>query len=242
MAEILKWQHWNRTRSTRFLSVLWFISIGVGTYARNHLLDLAFTDVANCSVDVLPYIADHKIVMSYLPLPEVLETNVPRDVWVFAKADWSSLSEALGKYNWANLEEGSAEDALAYFLEILWLHLVKFIPRKSIVTRKSTHPWLNEKCKEAVLRKNRAEGTGNFGTECENCNRILNVERAAWMQRTKDQLAALPRSSKKWWRLNRLGLLHKRALGLSHPSFDRLLPWYSSRFEPGGGHGHKNFV
>ena len=181
-----------------------------------YLLDLALTDVANCSVDVLPYIADHKMVMSYLPLPEVLETNVPRDVWVFAKADWSSLSEALGKYNWANLEEGSAEDALAYFLEILWLHLVKFIPRKSIVTRKSTHPWLNEKCKEAVLRKNRAEGTGNFGTECENCNRILNVERAAWVQRTKDQLAALPRSSKKWWRLNRQ-LMRRRAAATSIP-------------------------
>ena len=35
-----------------------------------------------------------------------------------------------------------------------------------------------------------------------------------------------------------LGLLHKRVLGLCHPSFERLLPWYSSRFEPGGGHGH----
>jgi len=35
-----------------------------------------------------------------------------------------------------------------------------------------------------------------------------------------------------------LGLLHKRVLGLCHPSFERLLPWYSSRFEPSRGHGH----
>jgi hypothetical protein len=35
-----------------------------------------------------------------------------------------------------------------------------------------------------------------------------------------------------------LGLLHKRVLGLCHPSFDRLLPWYSSRFQPARGHGH----
>ena len=35
-----------------------------------------------------------------------------------------------------------------------------------------------------------------------------------------------------------LGLLHKRVLGLCHPSFERLLPWYSSRFEPSRGHAH----
>ena len=35
-----------------------------------------------------------------------------------------------------------------------------------------------------------------------------------------------------------LGLLHKRVLGLCHPSFDRLLPWYTSRFDAPRGHGH----
>ena len=64
-----------------------------------YLLDLAFTDVENCSSIVLPYIADHKMVMSQLPLPEILETNVSREVWVFAKADWNHLSEALGDFN-----------------------------------------------------------------------------------------------------------------------------------------------
>ena len=65
-----------------------------------YLLDLALTDVANCSSTVLPYIADHKMVMSQLPLPEILETSVSREVWVFAKADWKSLSDALGNYDW----------------------------------------------------------------------------------------------------------------------------------------------
>ena len=35
-----------------------------------------------------------------------------------------------------------------------------------------------------------------------------------------------------------LGLLHKRVLGLCHPSFERLLPWYTQRFETGRGFGH----
>ena len=35
-----------------------------------------------------------------------------------------------------------------------------------------------------------------------------------------------------------LGLLHKRVLGQCHPSFDRLLPWYSDRFTEARGLGH----
>ena len=35
-----------------------------------------------------------------------------------------------------------------------------------------------------------------------------------------------------------LGLLHKRVLGLCHPSFERLLPWYNSRFNEARRLGH----
>jgi hypothetical protein len=35
-----------------------------------------------------------------------------------------------------------------------------------------------------------------------------------------------------------LGLLHKRVLGKCHPSFQRLLPFYSERFSESTGHGH----
>ena len=35
-----------------------------------------------------------------------------------------------------------------------------------------------------------------------------------------------------------LGLLHKRVLGKCHPSFDRLLPWWISKFSEPRGRGH----
>ncbi len=35
-----------------------------------------------------------------------------------------------------------------------------------------------------------------------------------------------------------LGLLHKRVLGLCHPSFDKLLPWYSQHFSSPRAVGH----
>ena len=35
-----------------------------------------------------------------------------------------------------------------------------------------------------------------------------------------------------------LGLLHKRVLGLCHPTFDKLLPWYSDHFDTPRAVGH----
>ena len=35
-----------------------------------------------------------------------------------------------------------------------------------------------------------------------------------------------------------LGLLHKRVLGQCHRSFDKLLPWYTQRFDTNRGFGH----
>jgi len=35
-----------------------------------------------------------------------------------------------------------------------------------------------------------------------------------------------------------LGLLHKRVLGKAHPTFEKLLPWYTERFPEGRSQGH----
>ena len=40
------------------------------------------------------------------------------------------------------------------------------------------------------------------------------------------------------WNIAILGLLHKRVIGECHPSFERLLPWYTHRFESPRGLGH----
>ena len=162
----------------------------------DYLLDLVLTNISPCTVSVLPAIADHKSVLTKLPVPEVLEVSIKREVWILAKANWKSLSNELLDYDWKKIDHGSAEDSLILFLEILWLHLVKHIPRKVIETKKSSHPWLNDRCKSAIDRKNAAEGTMRFKTESAKCVEILNEERASYVQRVKTKLVSLPRKSK----------------------------------------------
>jgi len=203
----------------------------------DYLLDLVLTDIPKCSSKVMPYIADHRGVMVKLPTPEVLERSVAREVWILKKANWRDLEDDLGKYNWQGLSEDSAESALEHFLEVLWLHLVKHIPRTQVTNKKSTHPWLNEKCRAAIRQKNAAEGTERFKEASKQCTNILNEERAAWVRLTKTKLAKLPRSSKRWWRLNR-ELLHRKANVVSIPTLRQGTEWLSDAASKANAFAH----
>ena len=175
-----------------------------------YLLDLVCTDMVGASATVLPSIADHAGVLVRLPIPEVKETRMERIVWDMSKANWKDLEEELGKIDWSVLQKGTADDALNKFMDVLWNLLIKYIPQKKILCKKSTHPWLNSKCQAAILKKNKAEGTDAFASESATCAGILQDERTKYVEQLKAKIAALPKRSKQWWRLNR-ELLHRKA-------------------------------
>jgi len=130
----------------------------------------------------------------------------------------------LDAFNWAALRNGTAEASLSYFLEILRIVSVKNIPRKNIVCWKSTHPWLNDRCRKALVQKNDAQGTGRFEAERLNCIKILGEERAAYIQKIKMKLQNLRRHSKQWWQINR-ELLQKKASMSSIPTLRDETGW-----------------
>jgi len=174
------------------------------------------TDTVKSSVVLPPQIADHRAILIRLPFPEISEVTVARTVWLLKKADWNSLEEELGKIHWDPLQRGTAEDALNYFLDVLWTSLLKHIPRKAIQTKHSSHPWLNSRCREAIALKNASEGTDAFPTADAQCSQVLREERAKYVEKLKAKLVSLPRSSKQWWRINR-ELLHRKAKPSSIP-------------------------
>ena len=136
---------------------------------KEYLVDLVCTDIVGASATVLPYIADHAAVQVRLPIPEIKETKMERIVWDMSKANWKDLEAELEAMDWSILARGTAEDALNTFMDVLWNLLIKYIPQKKIVCKKSSHPWLNSKCQAAILRKNTAEGSDAFVTESAAC-------------------------------------------------------------------------
>ena len=124
---------------TVFISMRWRTKL---SNSRQLTMDMA---CCRTKVRVLPYVADHKGILAELPCAEILEMAFEREVWHLASADWDSLEEALNMIEWHALSNGTAEDALAYFQEVLWLHLVKYFPRRKVKITKRSHPWLNER-------------------------------------------------------------------------------------------------
>ena len=105
-----------------------------------YLLDLFLTDLPDCNVKVLPTIGDHNAIMASVPLPAVTSKTIVRQGWILQLAKWQELQTSLRDFEWSELRKGSAEDALNYFLDILWMQLRKFIPFKIIREKKQFHP------------------------------------------------------------------------------------------------------
>ena len=156
------------------------------------------TNIHGSSVKVLPYIADHKGILCKLPCHEILDKEVEREVWQLREARWDELEDSLKQFDWKQLRNGTAEDALSFFYEILWNHLIKYIPRRRVKEKKSSHPWLNERSISAVKRKNAAENTDRFQAEADRCAQVLMEERAKYISSLKQKLSSLPKGSKRW--------------------------------------------
>ena len=130
----------------------------------------------------------------------------------------------LQEYDWQVLHKGTAEEALHVFLEILWLHLVKHIPRRQLDIVKRSHPWMNDKNKRAIVEKNKAEGTPGFKAASVKCAATLAEERGKHVQKVKEKMATLPPASKQWWKINR-ELLRRKATLSSMPTLRENGQW-----------------
>ena len=143
-----------------------------------------------------------------------------------AEAKWSELEKELQEVNWQSLDRGTAEDALHYFMEILLICLHKYIPFTAIRETRKSHPWLNERCEEAVEKKNKSEGKDTFAEAQAECSRVLAEEYHTYVGALKEKIAGLSKSSKQWWRLNR-ELLNKKARTSSIPPLKHDGNWIS---------------
>ena len=70
-----------------------------------NLLDLVLSDIPDAKCQVLPAIADHKVVQTQLKLQVPISAPTRCEVWSFAKADWQRLEKELGDHDWSAMGE-----------------------------------------------------------------------------------------------------------------------------------------
>ena len=186
-----------------------------------YLLDLVLTDCDFITADVVPGFSDHfgtKATIKFtMPQQEVVE----RFCFNYKKANWEALSNDLHQVNWRMFLGGlDVDDAVTTFTREL-LRLVKIhVPSRMVSSRMSTHPWLTQRCAQAVQEKMEAVGTTMAEAKRDACARVLREEFDLYVQKTKGELESMESSSKRWWSVSK-SLLRKAQSVCSVPSLKR---------------------
>ena len=162
----------------------------------DYLLDLCLTDLATSPIRILPAIADHKILYVSLNIPMPESISFSRKVWCFKDTDWKKMKQVLKSMNWNRLSVGSVDAATNYFLDFVWTLCEKYIPRREILERKSTHPWLTSECSSAILQKNIAEGTSLVQQSRNECAATIQKAHRSYIAKLKIRISNLSRNNK----------------------------------------------
>ena len=117
-----------------------------------------------------------------LPEQEVVE----RCYFNYKKANWEAPSNDLHQVNWRMFLGGlDVDDAVTTFTREL-LRLVKIhVPSRMVSSRMSTHPWLTQRCAQAVQEKMEAVGTTMAEAKRDACARVLREEFDLYAQKNE---------------------------------------------------------
>ena len=171
-----------------------------------YLLDLALSTLEyQTSTKVLPRISDHAPVLLEVHLPVPSDQPVSRECWAFSKADWKGLGNSLSNTDWLFLLDGRNVDSMVEaFTDYVLDSCRQFIPIVPVVSRNSSHPWLNSRCYKPVQDKHSAEGTPAFAKSRDDCSEGLKQEFDKFVRKTKGRIAASSSPSKMWWKLSHM--------------------------------------
>ena len=108
---------------------------------------------------VIAPIADHQCLFISLPLDIPVESAVQREVWDFRYAKWKELSDILEHMQWSNYLVGEIGIRCSRFLSMLDTTIRHCIPRKIIIQKQRSHPWITEEVRQAFLHQLSLFGT-----------------------------------------------------------------------------------
>ena len=170
----------------------------------DYLLDLVLTDVReHLSVNVLPQIADHRVVEIVFKVTIPVPRFFVRTVWDFKHAKWHALTSVIREFDWDSLFASNTSACMFELFSKQLLHLSKqHIRQRDIVCSKREHPWLNDACLQAISRKAHVNAPDMHVASVE-CARVLADAFTQYQRELKIKLQSLPKSSKLWWRYNR---------------------------------------
>ena len=163
-----------------------------------YLLDLALTDLGTEVVTkVVRNVSDHDGVFGTLVFSVEQRAPTVRRVYDYAKVSWGDLQRYFRDVDWVATFSGLDADEMAQrFVDEIIVCLDRFVPTKDIFTNTSAHPWLNDKCRQAIDAKLDAIGTFREVEARDSCSQTLVHEHDKYINKMRRKLAELPNSSR----------------------------------------------
>ena len=177
-----------------------------------HLLDLVLSDLVGVKAEVLPAIADHKVVLVSVPIPVPTSLPCSRTVWTFAKADWERLDAMLAEHDWSFLVDCDPSQGAQRLTDIILSLCRECIPQRLLHSKKSTHPWLTDEVLRLITQKNATEGSLHAADAAKTCSEAILAGHLAWTDRTRHDMCSLQKMSKQWWAKSNALLSFKQAV------------------------------
>ena len=128
-----------------------------------YLIDLVLTDVPDCAAKPCAAVADHRGVLTQVNFQIPETATHQREVWHFGDSDWERIVSSIEETSWKFLSATFPSEGAKRFTDELLRIAEENIPKRSASIRKTTHPWLNERCEEAIRRKHAAKRHGATG-------------------------------------------------------------------------------
>jgi hypothetical protein len=119
--------------------------------------------------------------------------------------------------NWTWLHAAHADAAASGLTAKILTLAQKYIPKRILFEKKSTHPWVNGRVLHLVQRKKEAEGTVNENEVRDQCSKGILEEYGKYVQRERAQLQKQRSGYKSWWSMSRR-LLQKKGQVSSIPA------------------------
>ena len=195
------------------------------THERGGLLDPVLSDLpeANIRCQQLEKVgsSDHHAVLTHINLSAAREDAVPRTIWVWDKADWPSLRQALHTTDWESLLSGDVEEKTRLLTSTLLTLQSQFVPHRSYLTKATDPPWFGFRCRAAAEAKysmwrryKRRPTHLNLVLHKAACRRMTSTSKWArkhWEEVMRRKLSGPGVGHKTWWALvkERQGLLHQ---------------------------------
>ena len=195
----------------------------------DYLLDLALCDFASqISCDIVPGILekDHRAVIVTVDISIPSSTPASRECFDFGKANWKALQSNFSEVDWATFFEGlDADDAAFRLTEFILDSARRFIPTKTVRDKPYKHPWINERCRELLRRKQLAIGTPEFMVARDACTAGFAAAYGDFIRETRSKL--LKADAKDWWKISKQ-LLSKNVLRENIPALRSEASWSKS--------------